>query len=233
MVKPRKIPRTSVERVIGLLLEKIREGKYRSGDKIIAHELAQELGLSRAPIREAMHILAGQGVLELPPRRSARVRRLSALDIKHISEMLKCIGGLAVRLAGQRIAIADNADRVKKVMAAVRDSALTGDPLELLKAIEAYMVELEWIAENPYLQRARESMHFEHLHRAMVEESDLWFGHVDVFVDDMQGITDALLDGEFVKAEDLYRRHVGWAVPILQTRIQENANDGSLTNVGR
>lgn len=227
MDKLRKVPRTSVEKVISILLERIREGEYRSGDKIIAHELAKDLGLSRAPVREAIHILAGQGVLELPPRRSARVRRLSADDIQHISELLKSIGGLVVRLAGQRISIADNADRVRAAMEAIRAAEKTGDPLMLLKAIDAYICELEIIAENPYLRRARESMHFEHLHRTMIEESSLWFEHVDVFVDDMQNITNSLLEGDFKKAELLYCQHVAWVLPILRSRLKENAEEAS------
>ena len=232
MDKPRRVPRTSVEKIISILLEGIREGKYRSGDKIIAHELAKEFGLSRAPVREAIHILAGQGVLELPPRRSARVRRLSADDIQHIIELAKSIGGLAVRLAGQRISIADNADRVRAAMEVIRKASKTGDPLKLLKAIDAYVCELEIIAENPYLQLARESMHFEHLHRTMVEESNLWFEHVDVFVNDLQNITNCLLEGDFKKAESLYCQHITWVLPILHSRVKENAEEASWYGVG-
>ena len=65
----------------GLVWRRIRI-EYAPGQMIIAHDLMSELGVSKAPVREGIHVLVGEGVMELLPNRSARIRRLSAADLR-------------------------------------------------------------------------------------------------------------------------------------------------------
>ena len=56
---------SSVERVLDEFLDKVRSGRYVPGQRLVAGDVARDLGCSRAPVREALHMLAGEGVLEM------------------------------------------------------------------------------------------------------------------------------------------------------------------------
>ncbi len=64
----------------------IAEGELVSGQRLIETDLAAALGVGRAPLREAIRILVGDGVLDLIPNRGARVKQVGP---KEIAEMLK------------------------------------------------------------------------------------------------------------------------------------------------
>ena len=66
------------QRVLAELERGFRDGRYAPGQRLVAGDLAADLGMSRAPVREAFHILAGRGVLELTPNRGVRIRELGA-----------------------------------------------------------------------------------------------------------------------------------------------------------
>ena len=68
---------TAVQIVIATILSRIKEGRYIPGQYLIAGDLMEELKLSKAPVREAIHVLVGEGVIELLQNRSARIRSLS------------------------------------------------------------------------------------------------------------------------------------------------------------
>lgn len=87
------------ERLRGLILS----GELPPRSRVSELELAERFGISRTPLREAVKILATEGLLELLPNRGARVAMLSAQEI---DDMLLVIGGLealAAELACARI----------------------------------------------------------------------------------------------------------------------------------
>jgi len=67
--------------VIKLIYEGMRENRYKAGDKILESHLAKELGISRAPIREALADLVRSGLLEYRPQIGNFVASLSSQEI--------------------------------------------------------------------------------------------------------------------------------------------------------
>src|SRR6201986_5595708 len=61
------------------------------------------LGISRTPLREAVKVLAAEGLVELLPNRGARVRQLSEQDLAELFDIMGGLEGLAGRLACERI----------------------------------------------------------------------------------------------------------------------------------
>ena len=57
--------RDSSDRVLQTVIEGLLEGRYKPGERVVARQLAEELGVSIVPVREAIHILAGEGVIDL------------------------------------------------------------------------------------------------------------------------------------------------------------------------
>jgi len=60
--------RDSSDRVLQTIIEGLLEGRYQPGERVVARQLAEQLGVSIVPVREAIHILAGEGVIDLTAR---------------------------------------------------------------------------------------------------------------------------------------------------------------------
>ena len=92
------LPRSLVEDIAAHLSDAIFEGKLHPGQPIVETELQQLFGVSRAPLREALLKLEGQGLVKIVPRRGAFVRALTPRWIKEIFTVRAWLEGLAARL---------------------------------------------------------------------------------------------------------------------------------------
>lgn len=90
-----------------LIFEQIREdilnGRYVTGDKLVEIKLAEELGVSRTPVREALKQLELDGLVDNIPNRGVVVNGISKNDIDDILTMRLCIEGLVGQWAAERI----------------------------------------------------------------------------------------------------------------------------------
>ena len=73
--------RDSSDRVLRTIIEGLLFGRYNPGERVVARQLAEELDVSIVPVREAIHILAGEGVIELSARKGARIRSLNKEEV--------------------------------------------------------------------------------------------------------------------------------------------------------
>lgn len=86
-----------------LLLDRIVNGDYGPGERIVESRLAKELEISQSPVREALRDLAAMGMVEIESRRGARVRQPTAKELRDVSEVRSEIDALAARLAAPRL----------------------------------------------------------------------------------------------------------------------------------
>lgn len=89
---------TLPSRVYLILEEAILLGKIKQGDRLIEEDLASKLGISRAPIREALRMMQKEGLIVISPRKGAFVNSISPEDIAEIYEVSSALEGLAVKL---------------------------------------------------------------------------------------------------------------------------------------
>ncbi|MGZ5416705.1 MAG: GntR family transcriptional regulator [Nocardioides sp.] len=87
---------TSVKK---LLLDRIMNGYYKPGERIIELQLSKELGTSQSPVREALRDLAAIGIVTIHSRRGARVRLPTGKELADISLVRSEIDALAASLA--------------------------------------------------------------------------------------------------------------------------------------
>ena len=83
--------------------EQIASGRFKAGDRIVETQLAKELNVSQAPVREAILELAAMGLLEERPYSGSFVRQLTAADIEDIYNTRAFIDEYAARQAAKRI----------------------------------------------------------------------------------------------------------------------------------
>ena len=91
------------EVVVDALRELILEGELEPMSRINEVELCERFGISRTPLREAIKLLAAEGLLVLLPNRGARVVALSEIEIGEILEVLGALEGAAGELACEQI----------------------------------------------------------------------------------------------------------------------------------
>jgi DNA-binding GntR family transcriptional regulator len=85
------------------LRQLILEGTLAPGQRIFEHELADQLGISRTPLREALRQLETEGLMQLSARRGAMVSSLSAAQMHEEFLIRATLEGLAIRLAAPHL----------------------------------------------------------------------------------------------------------------------------------
>ncbi len=83
------------------LLAELREGRLNPGDRLRETELADRLGVSRTPVREAIRQLEADGIVTHVPRQGACIRTLEYAEVMELYEMRAVLEGTAARLAAR------------------------------------------------------------------------------------------------------------------------------------
>ena len=91
------------EVVCETLREAIRGGVLKPGERLMEIQLAEELGVSRTPVREAIRKLELEGYVIMMPRRGTYVANLSIRDVNEVFEIRTTLDSLASGLAAERI----------------------------------------------------------------------------------------------------------------------------------
>lgn len=105
------IPRQVLHQEVAVRLrQRIVEGQLAPGAKLNERELAELLNVSRTPLREAIRMLAAEGLVELLPNRGAVVAQMSAQDVADTFEVIAGLEGQSGELAAQRITEAELAE---------------------------------------------------------------------------------------------------------------------------
>jgi DNA-binding GntR family transcriptional regulator len=92
-----------VDRLAADIQARVLSGEFASGSRLRQESLATEFGVSRTPVREALRKLQAAGIVQLEPRRGARVRGPSAREVREAYEVRAELEGLAAALAATRI----------------------------------------------------------------------------------------------------------------------------------
>lgn len=109
------------EKVYDTLRGSIIGGRLAPGERLIETDLAEELGVSRAPVREAFRKLADEQLVEERPRYGTYVREFTAKDFVDIYNLVSAIEGLAVRLIVRQRRSLEPLERLVEEMAAAAE----------------------------------------------------------------------------------------------------------------
>lgn len=90
------------EELVTRLREAVVEGVLQPGAKIPERELCENLGVSRTPLREALKVLANEGLVVLEPNRGARIAEITMEEMEAAFPVIAVLEGLAGELACER-----------------------------------------------------------------------------------------------------------------------------------
>ena len=139
-----------------LILEAIEGGTYKPGDRLVESELAERLGVSRTPVREALQRLETQAMLS----RDGRSLIVASLDHNQLAELYAVrteLEGLAARLAARHAT--DEEIRVLQSMVAEDRSLLGGDPRALSRANKRFHKQIHLASHNRFLVQQLDLVH--------------------------------------------------------------------------
>ena len=117
------------EQIRELLLERILKGELQSGDRIVELQIAQELGTSQAPVREALRELQSLGFVEHEPYRGTRVRRITEEELAEIYPVRAALEELAAQEAASRLD--GKVEELEREFEAMREAADRDDLQDL------------------------------------------------------------------------------------------------------
>jgi len=114
------------EIVFQALREAIISGELKPGERLMEVQLAEEMGVSRTPVREAIRKLELEGLVVMVPRKGAYVAGLSMKDAADVFEVRQSLEGLAAALAAERITD-EEIESLERVLLEINDAAEKND----------------------------------------------------------------------------------------------------------
>ncbi|MDP2063350.1 MAG: GntR family transcriptional regulator [Phaeovulum sp.] len=197
-----------------LILEAIDAGVYRPGDRLVESELADRLGVSRTPVREALQRLETQSMLA----RDGRSLIVASLDHNQLAELYVVraeLEGLAARLAARHATPEEI--RVLGDMVA-EDRAHIGDPVALSRANKRFHRQLHLASHNRYLVAQLDLVHRS---MALLATTSLAAeGRGETALAEHQAIVDAIAAADAEAAQAALRAHISKA---FETRLKLDA----------
>jgi DNA-binding GntR family transcriptional regulator len=147
---------TSTERALAALRDLILHGQFAAGARLGEVELAERLGVSRTPVREALTRLAAEGLVELVPNRGARVASWSVSELEGVFDLRSTVEPLLTGHAVTRARPADVAalDELAAAMLAVGLPGHRQDLDALVPLNRRFHGRLVDIADQPVLATA-------------------------------------------------------------------------------
>lgn len=112
--------------VFKTLRQGILTGELKPGERLMEIHLANKLGVSRTPIREAIRKLELEGLVTMIPRRGAEVAQITEKSMKDVLEVRKVLDNLSVELACERIT-EEEKEKLQNACVDFADAVKTGD----------------------------------------------------------------------------------------------------------
>lgn len=139
----------------------IASGRFAGGTLLVEDEVARALHVSRTPVHDALRRLWAEGLVDVEPRRRARVSAVGPRDIAQLYTIRGCLECIAVEDAARRITAAA-VKRLEKHAAAMEDIARNLTPARLRDFTEAntrFHDEILAAAQNRWLEQALRPVH--------------------------------------------------------------------------
>jgi DNA-binding GntR family transcriptional regulator len=185
--------------------EDIATGKLLPGTHLDEITLAEQFGVSRTPIREALSQLAGEGLIEIRPRRGAVVAQVSPQRLVEMFEVMAELEAMCARLAARRITDAELLG-LQSAHDGCRVAAEQRDTDAYFYANEEFHTFLYGASHNTFLAEQAQA-----LQRKLRPYRRLQLrvrNRMQRSFEEHQGIVDALRDGDADQAVSLISNHV-------------------------
>jgi DNA-binding GntR family transcriptional regulator len=215
------------EQVRDELLRRIGSGALMPGDRIVEAKLAEELGVSSIPVREAIRELVAMGVLESGHHKGGWVREVSMEETIQALQVRSVLESLAARLAAPRMK--ERAEKMRLLVDRIVEAAQRHDFIAFQRENQIFHREIVEASGNRILRRQWESLAFDVRTRAIMDH----IATVDpVGIAREHGtIVDAFEEGDAARAAALLAAHSDHLVEHIRQamELQEGSPEPEVT----
>ncbi|MEV4742198.1 GntR family transcriptional regulator [Streptomyces sp. NPDC049555] len=197
----------AAERVYAHVKDAVLQRRYEGGTLLTEGDLAEEVGVSRTPVREALLRLEGEGLLKLYPKKGALVLAVSAQEIADVVETRLLVEKHAVAKAVP--APPELLARLERLVADMRRQAAAGDLAAVSHSDRAFHAEIVRNAGNRILAGLYEQLRDRQLRMGVA----VMHAHPDRIAKNIAEhteILEALRAGDTDAATAVVDRHIGW-----------------------
>lgn len=191
--------------VFNTLRQKILTGELKPGERLMEIHLANRLGVSRTPIREAIRKLELEGLVIMIPRRGAEVAQISWKSLKDVLEVRKALDMLSIELACDRIT-EEEIEELEKACEEFRKQAQLNDATAMAKADVALHDIIFRATRNDRLQQLVNNLS-EQMYRYRFEYIKDISQH-ETLVNEHQLILNSIRNKDKVKAAEIVGLHI-------------------------
>lgn len=198
---------TLAQDLVGKISERILDGVYRPGERLVEATLAAEFAVGRGSIREALRRLEANRYVSFAPNRGAMVASPDADQIADMLRIREVNTGLAARAAAERIdEHQDHRSAARELLETIEDEREHGTPGNHRPCNESFHARVLDLAGIDGLAEILERIDIPMLHEAYCREltREEWLDNLD----DHHDIVRAILAGDGEAAELIARRHV-------------------------
>lgn len=139
---------TAEDRALVEIRRRIVDGRLAPGARLTVATLAESLGVSPMPVRAALRLLEGEGLVESDPHRGARVRALQPADIRNLYRLRGAVLGLLIPDVARHTSDAD-LEVLEQIEARFEAAAAIGDGAPAMAANQEFHRVLVGLARNP------------------------------------------------------------------------------------
>lgn len=228
------LPRLKRERTVDAVYQALRDAILNAvllpGERLDVADLAAKLDVSLTPVRQAMHLLAAEGLVEVRPRSGTFVARVSPSDVKETFEVRCALECLAAELAIQRITreqLRRMKELLRKMARPVRSRA---DQREHESSNTEFHLLLVEASGNRRLRELYESLNA-HIQIARIHAADRkWPGRLALERREHREILSALEAGDLQRLIKALRQHIFRARDSLLAVIESRDGETSAVN---
>jgi len=201
------------DRAYAFTKQRVLDATYAGGELLTEGEVAEALGMSRTPVREAFLRLEGEGLLRLYPKRGALVVPVSAQEVEAVMETRALVERFAVAKAIERSA--DVTGAMREAIARQEEHAAAGDLDGFVAADRAFHTALVEGAGNDILMSFYDSLRDrqQRMGIAALRREPRRLGQI---LDEHRGLTEAIEAGDVEATLALLEEHLHGTLVLLR-----------------
>lgn len=207
------------EIVFETMREAIINGDLAPGERLMEVQLAEEMGVSRTPVREAIRKLELEGFVAMIPRKGAYVADYSVKDITEIFEIRASLESLAAGLACERIT-EEELDELQRLVVRAGENAKNNDLESLINVDTAFHDRIFKASRNSRLEQMVSNLR-EQIHRFRTT-SLASPGRTKDTLEEHKGLVDAIAERDIALARRLALEHVENAEDIYLVSLSKD-----------
>lgn len=207
----------AAERVLDFILAEMDAGRLGPGSRVNAARIAATLNLSAAPVREALSILAGRGVLDLLPDRGAIMRPFSAHQVTQMWEVIAAVGAVGLRLAARAVAAGADISEIVGRHQDIGREPLAVSPVAFLLRLNEYHWAVHRLGGNEFVTPALERLGVPYWDRYLAEFIDI-HANIDGYLTNYRRMHEAVMASDGEAAAAVMHYHASWSVLLIRQR---------------